>query len=118
MRISDWSSDVCSSDLERQSTGAHADAGVGIVDDRAVIGVEGRLAGHAGQAVVVDMDIAETVAGADVEVSHPRGNGRADIGAVDFGDLGIVDAVEAEERPARVDARTRRERAGAEAQEV
>src|SRR3546814_16564287 len=78
MRISDWSSDVCSSDLERQSTGAHADAGVGIVDDRAVIGVEGRLAGHAGQAVVVDMDIAETVAGADVEVSHPRGNGRAE----------------------------------------
>src|SRR3546814_18632188 len=69
MRISDWSSDVCSSDLPQQLAGVGRDLGsrcrlvVADVVDAPRIGPRNGSLQHAGD--IVDMDAAEQMAGPD-----------------------------------------------------
>src|SRR3546814_9836371 len=54
MRISDWSSDVCSSDLAEAATVARGEGGAGAVPDVRILLPEGAvpLAGHSGRYAV------------------------------------------------------------------
>src|SRR3546814_6118978 len=67
MRISDWSSDVCSSDLDEAGAG---DRGEGVEEQRVV---RGKNAGIAG----IDLDIPEGDAGAALHLAIERGPERA-----------------------------------------
>src|SRR3546814_19530397 len=92
MRISDWSSDVCSSDLPQQLAGVGRDLGsrcrlvVADVVDAPRIGPRNGSLQHAGD--IVDMDAADQMAGPDDTpgAAAPYGVERAEPRPVDDGE--------------------------------